>query len=201
MFTQLDRSLERSQGGLGIGLTLVQRLVTLHGGSVHAHSDGPDNGSEFTVRLPALAPVVPLVVGEVKGASDAAVFSHRRILVVDDNHDGADSLAMLLRTMGSEVTTVYDGLHAVQAAGEFRPDVILMDIGLPGLNGYDAARRIRAQGSADVVLIAITGWGQEADRRKAYLSGFDYHLTKPVDATALREILAGTGSRMAMREP
>lgn len=199
MFTQLDRSLERSQGGLGIGLTLVQRLVTLHGGTVEARSEGLERGSEFVVRLPALAGSPNPVPDD--GATELAVsgFERRRILVVDDNRDGADSLAMLLRMLGSEVQTVYDGLNAVAAAGEFRPDVILMDIGLPGLNGYEAARRIRNESSQDVILIAVTGWGQEEDRRKAYVAGFDHHLTKPVDASALREILSTTPPRLAAR--
>ncbi len=200
MFAQLDRSAERSGGGLGIGLTLVKRLVTLHGGSVEARSEGTDRGSEFIVRLPAIEAPILAESTRKDVPSPTAVFDHRRILVVDDNRDGADSLAALLGTMGSEVRTVYDGIHAVSAAREFCPDVILMDIGLPGINGYDAARRIRAQGSSDVVLIAVTGWGQEADRRKAYIAGFDYHLTKPVDATELCDILTGAGPNMVMRD-
>jgi CheY-like chemotaxis protein len=159
MFVQVDHSLERSQGGLGLGLTLVHRLVQMHGGSVEAYSDGPGRGSEFVVRLP--------VAGEVEGrglrggAGDgekppAPVGC--RILVVDDNRDAADSLGMLLRMLGNEVHTAHDGLEAVGAAAVFRPDVVLLDIGLPKLNGYEAARRIREQrGGGDMVLVALTG--------------------------------------------
>ena len=192
MFTQVDRSLERSQGGLGIGLTLVRRLVELHGGSVEARSDGPGTGSEFLVRLP--------VAQACPGAAPPQAISQslhparpevRRILVVDDNRDAADSLAMLLRIVGHEAHTAHDGLEAVEAAAAIAPDVVLMDIGLPQLNGYEAARRIRGQlGGARMTLIALTGWGQEADRRHSKEAGFDYHLTKPVEFDVLQRLLA-----------
>jgi CheY-like chemotaxis protein len=196
MFAQADRSLERSEGGLGIGLTLVQRLVEMHGGSVEARSDGPGTGSEFLVSLPlaehARGQRPPAAAG-----GDQAVPSPpaRRILIVDDNADAADSLAVLLRMMGNEVYTAHDGLEAVGAAAAFQPDVVLLDIGLPKLSGYEVARRIREQArGSDVVLIAVTGWGQEDDRRRSREAGFDHHMTKPVEFGALQRLLAESAS-------
>ncbi|MCA1705262.1 MAG: response regulator, partial [Actinobacteria bacterium] len=190
MFMQVDRSLERSEGGLGIGLTLVQRLVEMHGGTVEARSDGPGKGSEFVVRLAVAEVKDPgpqrAACEHEKGAAPA-----RRILVVDDNRDVADSLGMLLRMMGNEVHTAHDGLEAVGAAAAFQPDVVLLDLGLPKLNGYEAARRIREQdGGTDMVLVAVTGWGQEEDRRRSKEAGFDHHMTKPVEFAALQKLLA-----------
>ncbi len=194
LFTQVDRTLERSEGGLGIGLTLVQRLVEMHGGTVEAHSDGRGKGSEFVVRLP-LAAEVPGQRSAKEGA-DTTAPPTCRILVVDDNRDSADSLGMLLRMMGNNVHTAYDGLEAVGAAAAFRPDVVLLDIGLPKLNGYEAARQIRQQsGGANIVLIALTGWGQEEDRRRTREAGFDHHLTKPLDLAVLQKILAAQSHR------
>jgi signal transduction histidine kinase len=191
MFYQADRSLERAQGGLGIGLTLVQRLVELHGGRVEAHSDGIGYGTELVVHLPVSTR--PAGAGSPEELSgDAAERGGRRILVVDDNRDSADGLAMLLELGGDEVRTAYDGLAAVEAAAQFRPEAVLMDIGMPMLNGYDAARRIREQPwGRDVLLIALTGWGQDEDRRLSLEAGFDVHLTKPVDHRALTKLLAG----------
>ena len=187
MFTQVDHTLERSEGGLGIGLTLVQRLVEMHGGTVEARSDGPGQGSEFIVRLPVAleAELSPTAAGQTSPAPVA-----RRILVVDDNRDAADSLGMLLRMIGNEVHTAYDGLEAVGAAATFQPDVIVLDIGLPKLNGYEAARQIRAQQGAGMVLIALTGWGQEEDRLRSKEVGFDHHITKPVEFSTLKKLLA-----------
>jgi PAS domain S-box-containing protein len=185
MFTQVDRSLDRAQGGLGIGLTLVNRLVELHGGSVEAFSEGSGKGSEFVVRLPLAGAAARS--GENGADEPAAPLSRpRRILVVDDNRDSADSLALLLGMQGHEVRTRYDGLGAVEEAAVFRPHVALLDIGLPGLNGYEAARRIRegVEGK-EILLVAITGWGQEEDRLRSEQAGFDRHITKPV---ALREL-------------
>lgn len=180
MFTQLDRTMERSQGGLGIGLTLVQRIVEMHGGSVAAHSEGLGRGSEFVVRLPVLdeppqtdQDSEPLPEGSAAG---------RRILVVDDNQDSAMSLAMLLEIGGHEVRTAHDGLEALDVAETFLPDLVLMDLGMPKLNGYDAASRIREQGwGRSMILVAVTGWGQDEDRRRTTEAGFDGHLVKPVD--------------------
>ncbi len=186
MFTQVGRSLEWSQGGLGIGLTLVKHLTEMHGGTVEAHSDGPSKGSEFTIRLPVVTekPKPPKSVVE-----KAAVMSGRRILVVDDLKDSAQSLAMLLKLMGNEVRTAYDGEEAVRAAEEYRPEVILLDIGLPKLNGYEAARRIRERLGRHVQMIALSGWGGEEDRRRATEAGFNAHMTKPVELDALQKLL------------
>jgi PAS domain S-box-containing protein len=191
MFTQVDRSSERSEGGLGIGLTLVQRLVEMHGGTVEARSDGPGKGSEFVVRLAVAEVKDQGPQGAACDGEKGAAAAGRRILVVDDNRDVADSLGMLLRMMGNEVHTAHDGLEAVGAAAAFRPDMVLLDLGLPKLNGFEAARRIRDQdGGTDMVLVAVTGWGQEEDRRRSKEAGFDHHMTKPVDFAALQELLA-----------
>jgi signal transduction histidine kinase/CheY-like chemotaxis protein len=189
MFTQVDRSLERSQGGLGIGLSLVRGLVELHGGSVEAHSDGPGQGSEFSVRLSVHPPLRKAQPAAEDGWRSAP--SRHRILVVDDNRDAADSLALLLTFQGNEVRTAYDGLEAVEAAAAFEPDIVLSDIGMPRLNGYEAAQKIREQcRGRRMVLIAMTGWGQEEDKRHANEAGYDFHLVKPVDVAALEQLLS-----------
>jgi CheY-like chemotaxis protein len=196
MFMQVERSLERSQGGLGIGLTLVQRLVQMHEGSVEAHSDGPGKGSEFIVRLPVVIVPKPQGVQERGGNGESArARVRRRILVVDDNRDSADSLAMMLKLLGHDVATAHDGLAAVERVRAFQPDVALLDLGMPKLNGYDAARRIRQQPwGQGLVLIALTGWGQEEDMQRSQEAGFDYHLVKPVELAALEKLLAGLES-------
>jgi PAS domain S-box-containing protein len=194
IFTQVDRSLERTQGGLGIGLSLVRSLVELHGGSVQAYSAGPGQGSEFTVRLPLSRQATGTAVSpEDVGRQPSPP---RRVLVVDDNRDAADSLALLLELNGHEVRTAYDGLAGVELARKFHPHVVLLDIGLPGLNGYDAARAMReeAQGGG-VVLVATTGWGHENDKRRAREAGFDLHLTKPISLDALDSVLNGSAVR------
>jgi CheY-like chemotaxis protein len=189
LFTQADSTLEKAQGGLGIGLTLVRRLTEMHGGSVEARSEGPGRGSEFTVRLPTVLVAPARAEGAAEGSAPS---SRRRILVVDDNRDSAISLALMLKLMGNEVRTAHDGLEAVQAAEVFRPDVILLDIGLPKLNGYEAARRIRGQPwGGDMVLIAVTGWGQEEDKRRSKEAGFNFHMVKPVEPAALEKLLGG----------
>jgi PAS domain S-box-containing protein len=192
MFFQVGRSLERSQGGLGIGLSLVRRLVELHGGSVKAHSAGVGKGSEFTVRLPVLTEASkPELPREPSENGAVKVGSSCRILVVDDVRDSADSLAMFLRLDGHDVKIAYDGLAAVEAAEQFRPEVVLLDIGMPKLNGYDACRLIREQPwSKNTFLVALTGWGQEEDKRRTEEAGFGAHLVKPVDPTALMKLLA-----------
>jgi CheY-like chemotaxis protein len=191
MFSQADRSLTRSQGGLGIGLTLVKRLVEMHGGTIEAHSDGPGTGAAFVVRLPALVEA-PAAAATGGNGEPSAPRSSLRILIVDDNSDAADSLALLLRIMGNDTRTAYDGLSGTEVAAEFRPEVILLDIGLPKLNGYEACRRIRSEPwGKDVVLIAVTGWGQEKDRQLSREAGFDHHMVKPVDPHDLMKLLAG----------
>ncbi len=191
MFTQAAMTLERTQGGLGVGLAIVDRLVKLHGGSVSAASGGPGMGSEFTIRLP----VADKTRGSAAAPAPAPAFSmplaRCRILVVDDNVDSVDSLAMLLRMMGHEVALAHDGPEALQIAREFRPGVGILDIGLPKMNGYDLAKRIRQEAwGKDMVLVALTGWGQQEHRHRSAASGFNHHLTKPVDLEALQEILA-----------
>ena len=183
MFSQLDRSLERSKSGLGLGLALARQIVTMHGGTIRASSAGAGQGSEFTVRLPILVPLVP-----AKSVAPAARTGtvRRRILVADDNHDAADSMAMLLRDTGHEVEVVYDGARALDAARRMRPDVFILDIGMPGLNGYDLARAARREPwSADTLIVALTGWGQESDRQRAGEAGIDVHLVKPVERDML----------------
>ncbi len=193
LFVQAERRLDRSQGGLGIGLTLVRRLVEMHGGSVTAHSEGPGKGSEFVVRLPALPEDRK---GELlrKRADDKQVVAptaRRCILVVDDNVDAAESLAVLLRLEGHEVRVANDGPAALAAAQAAPPEMVVLDLGMPGMDGFEVARRLRGQpGSDGVLLVALTGWAQEEDRRRCYEAGFDGHLSKPVEWDALRQFLA-----------
>jgi signal transduction histidine kinase len=191
MFTQGEHSIERAQGGLGIGLGLARSLVEMHGGTIEASSAGLGRGSEFVVRLPVAAEsrraeeAPPAMSVAVKAEAPA-----RRVLVVDDNRDTADSLSVLLRLMGHEVQTAYDGLEAVAAAAAFAPGLVLLDIGLPRINGYEAARRIREQpGGREITLIAVTGWGQDEDKRRSREAGFDLHVTKPLDPAILRTLL------------
>ena len=190
MFTQIDTSLERTRGGLGIGLTLAKNLAELHGGTLEVHSAGLGEGSEFLVRLPVIEQTPTVQTPESTGSEP--ITTAQRILVVDDNMDSAESLTVLLDLTGNETRRAYDGLEALIAAETFRPDVILLDIGLPELNGYDVARRIREQPwGQNMILVALTGWGQEEDRRRSREAGFNHHLTKPVDPIALKKLLAG----------
>ncbi|MGQ0594541.1 MAG: chemotaxis protein CheB [Gammaproteobacteria bacterium] len=197
MFTQLDTSLERSRSGLGIGLALVKNLVELHGGTVEVHSAGLGQGSEFRVRLPIVVETPEPLPEPAPRAPPPTIA--RRILVVDDNRDSAESLTMLLNLAGHETRIAYDGLEAVEAAATFRPDVILLDIGLPILNGFEAARKIREQWGQDMVLVALTGWGQEEDRRRSEEAGFNAHMVKPVDYAALTKLLAEFAGREGVR--
>jgi PAS domain S-box-containing protein len=197
MFRQADHIPDRAEGGLGIGLTLVRRLVEMHGGSVTAQSDGPGKGSEFSVRLP-LAPKAKSrsqaktrAGGPSANHASSSTAPQRRILVVDDNRDAGDTLGMLLRLKGHDVHIARDGLEAVDATTEFRPDVILMDVGMPRLNGYDATRRIRQlRGGRDIFIVALTGWGQENDIKRSAAAGCSAHLVKPVDVAELDRLLA-----------
>ena len=192
LFNQIDRTLERSQGGLGIGLTLVKRLVEMHGGRVEAHSDGPGQGASFTVRLPVISGGVSTAIPAARRVQRAGS-GGRRILIADDNRDAAESMALVLRMIGNDVRTVHDGKHAVEEAEAFAPDVVLLDIGMPLLNGYDAARRMReASWGQDLVLVALTGWGQDDDKKKALEAGFDFHFTKPLEPADLRRIVGMT---------
>ena len=186
LFVQNDRALDRSEGGLGIGLSVVQRLVEMHDGSVAAFSAGPGHGSTFEIRLPAIDPPAPAAEGTRR--ANAIL---RRVLVVDDSIDAATSLALLLAIDGHSTESVYTAHDAIERAPAFRPDVVLLDIGLPAMNGYDVARRLRTIPSLEGVrLVAITGYGQPEDRRRAREAGFDAHLVKPVDYVALASVLA-----------
>jgi PAS domain S-box-containing protein len=196
MFYQVDASLERAHGGLGIGLSLVRRLVEFHGGSVEARSDGPGKGSEFTVRLPVLVEAPQAQVLPPPGDSASRAVATRRILVVDDSRDSADMFATFLRLMGHDVRTAYDGVEGVEAAERFRPDAVLLDIGLPRLNGEEVCRRIRSTSwGRDVVLIAVTGWDQDENRHRIAQAGFDAHLVKPVDPNAVMALLTARPRR------
>src|SRR5581483_1108661 len=207
LFTQIDRQDGRAQGGLGIGLALVQRLVQMHQGEVTAVSEGPGKGSEFVIRLPRLltekepvgqphvipvsssAAEVAAVVAPLAGASAARLA--RRILIADDNNDALESLATLLQLSGHEVFTATNGGTALQSAERHRPEVALLDIGMPMLDGYEVAKRIRAQPWGQrITLVALTGWGQDSDRRRSREAGFDSHLVKPLDLETLTDLLA-----------
>jgi CheY-like chemotaxis protein/two-component sensor histidine kinase len=193
LFTQGERTLDQAQGGLGIGLALVRRLVALHGGTVTAYSEGEGQGSEFVVRLPVLAEESAETPASPKDRHDVATSSKlgRRVLIADDNLDSAQSLAMLLKTTGHVVEVAYDGVQAVEAAERFRPEAVLLDLGMPRLDGEGAARQIRAQPwGQDMVLIALTGWGQKEARDRTREAGFDAHLVKPVEFSALAKLLA-----------
>jgi signal transduction histidine kinase/ActR/RegA family two-component response regulator len=188
IFMQAGPSVDHSQGGLGIGLTLVRRLLEMHGGTVRAESGGPDKGATFVVTLP-LAAQAELPAAVVNSAAPA---SARRILIVDDNADAADSLAMLLDLEGHSTRVENDGESALIAAAEFKPDTVFLDIGMPGMNGYETARRLREAHGDSMRIIALTGWGAEEDRRLAHEAGFDRHLVKPVDPTMLASTLTAT---------
>jgi signal transduction histidine kinase/CheY-like chemotaxis protein len=192
LFVQADHSSTKAQGGLGIGLTLVKNLVEMHGGTVEAHSAGLGKGSEFVVRLPLMALRTEKPDDEEFTEPDQETpKSSRRLLVVDDNHDAAQSLALLLRLKGHEVRVANDGPSALEIASSFPPDMIFLDIGMPGMDGYEVARRLRQQaGLEKVVLVALTGWGQQEDRRRSREAGFDHHLVKPAEAKVLEDLLA-----------
>ncbi len=198
LFVQGDRSLERSQGGLGIGLTLVERLVELHDGRVSAYSAGQGQGSEFTVRLPLAPAPGRHEAARLRGKAERTPHERpRRVLVVDDNVDACESIALILGLVGYEAKCVHDGRSVLQVALDWRPDAIVLDIGLPGLSGYEVARQLRAHEELrGVLLVAMTGYGQQADRKRAQEAGFDRHATKPVDPQQLQDMLAeGLASR------
>src|SRR5690606_33767618 len=199
LFTQISPESVPGQGGLGVGLALVRRVVELHGGMVQARSEGVGHGSEFIVRL-------PLGLDEIRGVpseqTDPGGDSKRlRVLVVDDNKDAADSLHLLLDAIGQDVVTVYDGPSALDVIDKFRPDVVMLDIGMPLMSGYDVARRIRERTGDHKrpVLAAVTGWGQETDRSRSREEGFRYHFVKPVEISVLRELIREIAEERAAR--
>ena len=186
MFRQVDTTVERSRGGLGIGLTLVQRLTEMHGGRVEVQSDGPGKGSTFRVRLPhaGAAEVLPPASAPLRGAAG----TQRRVLIVDDNHDAADTLAMMVRLLGHETRAVYDPNTVEDEVASFAPEIVFLDVGMPGRSGYDVARALRDAHGEGLVIVAVTGWGQPEDRQRTLQAGFDHHLVKPPDIQAITDI-------------
>ena len=191
LFTQVDNSIDRSRGGLGVGLTLVRRLVEMHGGTTEAHSDGPGKGSEFVVRLPLISTetATPDPQSLITG-SHSRKGRFRRILIVEDREDLVDTLTRLLTRLGHAIETAHDGPAACERALAFMPDIVLLDIGLPGMDGYEVARRLRVEASLDgLIIVALTGYGSESDRDRSKESGIDAHLVKPVEPDALVAII------------
>jgi CheY-like chemotaxis protein len=194
LFTQAERSPDRAQGGLGLGLALVKNLTELHGGKVGVASEGPGRGSEFTLRLP-LAPELALPPAGAPGAAYARTAPRPRLMLVDDNADAANTLALLLQLQGYAVSVEYDALGALKRAAREAPQVCLLDIGLPDIDGYELARRLRQQPStASALLIALTGYGQEQDRNRSREAGFDHHLVKPVKIEQLNALMSQAGA-------
>jgi PAS domain S-box-containing protein len=189
MFAQVASPIEGGNGGLGVGLALARKLVELHGGTIEVHSPGLGRGSEFIVRLPRIPESRSTARGQEELPAADAERRARRILVADDNVDSARMLTIALEALGYQVRTAHDGLASIQAAEAFAPDVAFLDIGMPKLNGYDVARALRARFGRDIALVAITGWGQDEDKRRAVEAGFDYHLTKPVDFEVVERLL------------
>ncbi|AEG91508.1 PAS domain-containing hybrid sensor histidine kinase/response regulator [Ramlibacter tataouinensis] len=200
MFSQVDRRHSGAQSGLGIGLSLAQRLAGMHGGSVRVHSAGLGCGSEFTVRLPLLAPAAAGPRPHRRFAAEALVVA--RVLVVDDNPDAADSLALLIATLGAQARVAHDGASALALAQDWQPQLVLLDLGMPGMDGYEVARRLRARhGGRALTLAALTGWGQERDRQRTRQAEFDHHLVKPVEPETLRALLTARARGRSATQP
>jgi len=202
IFRQVDTTVERAQGGLGIGLTLVQKITEMHDGCVQVESDGLGHGSTFRVRLPRAGAAPGACPGSAAAAvavADIAAPSGRgRVLVVDDNRDAADTLAMMVRTLGHDVALLYDPLQVEAEVERFDPGLVFLDVGMPGRSGYDIARSLRAQRAADTLaIVAVTGWGHAEDRDRSREAGFDEHLVKPPQLDAIRRLCAGAGQRSA----
>lgn len=196
LFAQGDRSLARSEGGLGIGLTIVKKLVEMHGGNIVARSAGVGRGSEFTIRLPAAKR--PAFTEVNASGSNVAANKKARVLIVDDNIDTARGMERLLKLTGHETATADDGREALQVARVFRPEFILLDIGLPGMDGYEVAARMREEEwCKNAVIVAVSGYGQDEDRRRSTEAGFDHHLIKPLDHDALLSLISPTGHASA----
>jgi CheY-like chemotaxis protein/two-component sensor histidine kinase len=199
LFTQAQRTLDRSQGGLGIGLTVVRKVIELHGGTTEAHSSGLSHGSEFIVRLPAVRS--PARQAKIPAAKRAQPVQTWRVLVVDDNADSADSIAAILETSGHEVEVAYSAQRALEMAVEYQPDIMLLDIGLPDMDGYEVAKHLRQTPELKQMrLIAITGYGQQSDRQRSREAGFDEHVVKPVEWQKLEELLASLMQRSRSSE-
>jgi CheY-like chemotaxis protein len=190
MFTRVEPEVGRSEGGLGIGLALAKGIIELHGGRIEAHSSGANQGSEFVIELPrsVIAPVAPPVLERHPDVTNQS--APRRILIADDNRDSAETMCMLLNISGHEVHLAHTGAEALATAKRVRPDIAILDIGMPDLTGYEVAERIRHEAwGKDIALIAVTGWGQDSDRRRALGAGFDHHLTKPIDPDRLKQLI------------
>jgi two-component system CheB/CheR fusion protein len=199
LFVQGDRSLDRSRGGLGIGLTIVKRLVELHGGRIEARSSGPGQGSEFIIHLPARAPVFGETAAP-RPVPPTGASTGLRVLVVEDNRDAAETLAMVVELWGHEVRVTYDAMAALDAVEEWHPHVVLSDIGLPGMDGYELARRLRSRpGLGGAVLVALSGYGRDEDKRAALAAGFDHHVLKPPDLDTLSGLLGRVASSPGAR--
>jgi CheY-like chemotaxis protein len=189
MFTQVDRGSALAQGGLGIGLALAQQLTQMHGGRIEVKSAGEGRGSEFSVHLPLCASPESTAL-EPDRAGSAYRPERRRVLLADDNIDGAESLRLNLEIQGHDVRVAFDGAAALDLADEFRPEIMVLDLGMPKLDGLEVCRRVRARDWGDeVTIIALTGWGQEQDRGRALAAGFDHHLTKPADPQSVHELI------------
>ena len=189
LFTQADQALDHAQGGLGIGLTLVKRIVELHGGTVEAFSAGAGRGSNFRVRLPAPAEALAADTAELTGSLPETFPVPYRVLVVDDDRDTAESMALLLSLGRLDVQTAYDGPTALETAQTFQPQIVLLDLGLPQMDGFEVASLLREQKGHQMVLIALTGYGQSEDRRRSREAGFDHHLVKPLDFDELKRLI------------
>jgi CheY-like chemotaxis protein len=191
MFTQLRGSGQEGYPGLGIGLTLAKSLVEMHGGTIEVHSAGQDQGTEFLVRIPDCQTTVGRDVHVQPGAEEDSAPTKQRVLIVDDNQDAARVLSIAVRMLGHEVIVAHDGIEAVRAGAEFAPDVVLLDLGMPRMDGFEAAAKIRQlPWGKDVTLVALTGWGQDDDKRRTKEVGFDHHLVKPADPVVLKAVLA-----------
>jgi CheY-like chemotaxis protein len=199
MFAQIERPMEKGYTGLGIGLTLVKSLVEMHGGRIEVHSDGPGCGSTFIVRLPVLVETPDRDRQPVRPGEENTPHTKRRVLVVDDNGAAAKLLGMVVRMLGHEVRTASDGRQGVELAAEYLPDVVLMDLGMPRMNGYEAAQHIRRQPWGErMMLVALTGWGQEEDKKRTKEAGFDRHLVKPAEPSELQALFAELDGKAVM---
>jgi CheY-like chemotaxis protein len=203
LFMQSADSLARSEGGLGIGLSLARTLTELHGGTIEARSEGIGKGCEFVVQLPlAMTPEYAAAAAAKQATAADAPQSKRRVMIVDDSVDGAESMSVLLEMLGHEVRVLYDGASAISAAPDFKPEVVILDIGLPDLDGYHVARALRSQPeTAGALLIALTGYGQESDRQRTRAAGFDHHLVKPASLEDVERVIATDGENGQPRNP